>query len=73
MNRRVNKPSAAQLSRTNSGLAKSSTSKSGAVKKAPNKTAPNKKSANKSQPAWFSWPALHDAGKDIIYKRFVQK
>lgn len=54
MNRRVNKPSAAQLSRTNSGLAKSSTSKSGAVKKAPNKTAPNKKSANKSQSAWFS-------------------
>lgn len=44
MNRRVNKPSAAQLSRTNN-----SSTKQGAVRKAA-----NKKTVNKSQSAWFS-------------------
>ena len=54
MNRRVNKPSAAQLSRTNGGSTKMSASKNGAVKKASTKKPSNKKSLNKSQSAWFS-------------------
>lgn len=54
MNRRVNKPSAAQLSRTNSSSTKASASKNGAVKKASTKKPSNKKSVNKSQSAWFS-------------------
>jgi cell division transport system permease protein len=49
MNRRVNKPSAAQLSRTSNSSAKHGASKQGAVKKSS-----NKKSANKSQSVWFS-------------------